>query len=85
MEAVLLGAIATGSLLVGLFFLKFWRQTRDRFFLFFAAAFWLEAGNRVALALLPDASEASPVFYFLRVVSYGLILVAIWQKNRSRR
>lgn len=36
---MLTGAIALASLLVGLFFFRFWRQTRDRFFLYFALAF----------------------------------------------
>ena len=32
MEQILLGANAMASLVVGLFFLRFWRDTRDRFF-----------------------------------------------------
>ncbi|HYF43385.1 MAG TPA: DUF5985 family protein [Ramlibacter sp.] len=82
MNQMLMGAIAAGSLVAGLFFFRFWRTTRDRFFLFFALSFWLEAGNRVALGLLVNSSELEPVFYLLRVVAYGLILVAILQKNR---
>jgi len=84
MELLLTGAIAVASLMVGLFFFRFWRHTRDKFFLYFAASFWIEAVNRVALGLLPEASEGSPGFYGIRIVAYGLILVAIWQKNRPR-
>lgn len=76
------GAIAVGLFAVTLFFVRFWRQTRDRFFLYFAVSFAIEMGNRIALASLPDATESEPFFYGLRVVSYGLILLAIWQKNR---
>ena len=83
MEQVLLGCIAMGWAVAGLFFFRFWRRTRDRFFLFFAASFWIESINRVALGLWANASETTPVFYGIRLVSYGLILVAIWQKNRS--
>ena len=36
MEQMLTGAIAVGSLVAGLFFFRFWRHTRDRFFLWFA-------------------------------------------------
>ena len=79
----MLGAIAAGAATVALFFLRFWRQTRDRFFLLFAAAFALEAVDRVALAMLPYADEDEPLFYLVRLVAYGLILVAIWQKNRG--
>jgi len=84
MQQMLMGAIAAGWLLAGLFFFRFWRQTHDRFFLWFALSFWLEAGNRVALALVTDVGEDNPAFYGVRVVAYGLILLAIWQKNRPR-
>lgn len=85
MNDLLMGAIAVGSLLTGLFFFRFWHQTRDSFFLCFAGSFWLEAGNRMALALVDHADEQEPLFYLVRLVAYGLILAAIWQKNRRRR
>ena len=85
MEQMLSGAIAVGWLLAGLFFFRFWRHTRDRFFLFFALSFWLEAANRVALGVWAAANEHDPILYGVRVVAYGLILLAIWQKNRPRR
>ena len=84
MEQMLTGAIAVGWLVAGLFFFRFWRHTRDRFFLWFALSFWLEAANRVALGLWSGATEHNPVLYGVRVVAYGLILLAIWQKNRPR-
>ena len=84
MDDLLMGAIAAGSGFAGLFFFRFWRHTRDRFFLFFAGSFWLEAINRVALAMLPYANEQEPLFYLVRLVAYGLIIAAIWQKNRGR-
>lgn len=79
---MLTGAIAISSFLVGLFFFRFWRNSRDRFFLLFALSFWIEAVDRVALGLLQGASESQPLFYRGRVLAYGLIVVAIWQKNR---
>lgn len=84
MEQMLMGGIAMGWAVAGLFFFRFWRHTRDRFFLFFAASFWIESINRVALGLWANASETNPLFYSIRLVSYGLILLAIWQKNRKR-
>ena len=84
MEQMLSGAIAVGWLAAGLFFFRFWRHTRDRFFLWFALSFWLEAGNRIALGTIAATREDNPVIYGLRVVAYGLILLAIWQKNRPR-
>lgn len=85
MAQMLSGAIAIGWLVAGLFFFRFWFQTRDRFFLWFALSFWLEAGNRVALGLLAGLAEDSPALYGIRVIAYGLIVLAIWQKNRPRR
>lgn len=84
MNQMLMGAIAAASLLAGLFFFRFWRHTRDVFFLFFALSFWIEAGNRVALGLLAGADEDGVAFYSVRLVAYGLILLAIWHKNRPR-
>ena len=84
MEQMLTGAIAVGWLVAGLFFFRFWRQTHDRFFLWFALSFWLESANRVALGLWDGATEHSPVLYGVRVVAYGLILLAVWQKNRPQ-
>jgi hypothetical protein len=45
---------------------------------------WLESANRVALGVWDGASEHSPWLYGVRMVSYGLILLAVWQKNRPR-
>jgi len=81
---MLMGAIAVASLLAGLFFLRFWRSSKDRFFLYFAISFCIEGLSRIALALLTEAREDSPLFYGVRIVAYGLILAAIWQKNRRR-
>ena len=83
MNTVLMGAIAMGSAMAGLFFFKFWRRSGDRFFVYFALSFWLEAVNRIVLALVAG-DELAPVIYGLRVVAYGLILFAIIQKNRGR-
>ncbi|WP_411885296.1 DUF5985 family protein [Polaromonas sp. YR568] len=85
MNQMLMGAIAVTSLLAGLFFFKFWRHTRDLFFLYFALSFWLEAVNRFVLGLMIGAHEDGVLFYSVRLAAYGLILLAIWQKNRPLR
>lgn len=84
MEQLAMGFIATGALFAGLFFFRFWWHTGDRLFLYFAGSFWLEAVNRVALALLRQADEHEPLFYLVRLLAYSLIVAAIWQKNRKR-
>jgi hypothetical protein len=85
MNELLLGGVVVGSVVAGLFFLRYWRSSGDRFFLFLMLSFWIEAGNRVDMALTHAWSEDAPVHYFIRLVSYGLILVAIWDKNRPDR
>ena len=84
MNQLLLGGIAVGCLAVGLFFLRYWRSSGDRFFMFFMLSFWIEALNRVHLAVNTAWTEESSVHYVVRLVSYGLIVVAIWDKNRRR-
>ncbi|HJT99034.1 MAG TPA: DUF5985 family protein [Rhodanobacteraceae bacterium] len=83
MSNFLYGAIAMAAAIAALFFLRFHRRTGDRFFLYFSATFALESASRV-LAVLLNESEHSPWFYVLRIVAYGLIVVAIVDKNIPR-
>lgn len=84
MKDFVLGAIAMASLVVGLYFVRSWRRTGDRFFLFFAASFLIEAANRALLAGLEGVLENSPVYFLIRLLSYALIVVAIVDKNARR-
>jgi uncharacterized membrane protein HdeD (DUF308 family) len=83
-SAVLLGAVAMASGVAALFFLRFWRQTRDSFFLFFAAAFGLDALARFVLGFAKLSEETQPIIYLARLVTFCLIIVAIIRKNRPR-
>ena len=67
--------------MIGLFFLKFYRSSHDRFFLMFALAFWLEALGRGFEAMLAASDEYDSVAYLTRLVAYVLILAAIFDKN----
>jgi hypothetical protein len=84
MHDILTGAIAMASVTVGVFFLKYWKMTRDRFFLYFAASFWIEGLNRVHMGLTDPSVEYRAASYLVRLLAYGLIVVAIWEKNRRR-
>ncbi len=86
MSSFITGALTTGYLLLGLFFLKFWRRTRDRFFAYFACAFWLMAAGEGAFAIAGGNSEnTSPSIYLLRLFGFILIIVAIVRKNVEAR
>ena len=82
MPLLLLGAIAMGSVVAGIFFLRSWRKTGDRLFLFFAISFFVEGGNRFGLGLTANPNEADPVVYIVRFVSFLLIIIGIVDKNR---
>lgn len=84
MNDVLLGAIGMGSLVISLFFLRYWRSSRDRFFLYFAISFFAEGLNRFHMGLKLGLPEDAPIAYVIRAISYGLILYAILDKNRRR-
>lgn len=85
LNSVLLGAIAMASLVAALFFLRFWRQTSDRFFLWFAVAFAIDAASRFVLGLGRVSEESEPFFYIPRLVMFGLIIIAIVLKNRPEK
>ncbi|WP_202594004.1 DUF5985 family protein [Noviluteimonas dokdonensis] len=81
----MLGMISMGCAVAALLFLRFWRTSRDRFFVFFAAAFAIEAVNRAVFAYIgPGASEYQLGYVLARLVAFALILVAILDKNTRR-
>lgn len=82
-EGFLLGIIVTASLTAAGFFWRFYRQTRDKLFLAFAAAFAIEGFNRMAFLLVDKPNEGSPIIYLVRLVAFLLILGAIVAKNRD--
>jgi hypothetical protein len=82
-EGFLLGVIVMASATAGCFFLKFWRQSRDPRFLVFAAAFLIEAINRLGFLFLDNPNEGNWIIYTVRLISYLLILIGIVNKNRQ--
>jgi hypothetical protein len=81
----LLGATSMAAAVAGLIFLRMWRESRDRLYALFASAFWLEALGRIGLLWTPDAGQADVSRYALRIVAYGMIVLAIIDKNVRRR
>jgi hypothetical protein len=79
------GALVMACLACALFFLRFWRSSRDRLFAFFALAFGVMSCNWMALTLLAVDDERRHYLYIIRLVSFLLILYAIWDKNRAGR
>lgn len=79
------GMILMGYLVGGIFFLRFWRDSRDRLFLMFGIAFFLLALQRLGLYLNHSSHESSTGWYFVRLAAFLLILLAIVDKNRGRK
>jgi hypothetical protein len=79
------GAIALGSWVIGLIYLRFYRRVKDRLFAIFAGAFWLLAMERVLLASVAKDQEGRPLIYLIRLLAFVLIIVAVLDKNRAPR
>jgi hypothetical protein len=76
------GALTLASLVAGLFFLRFWRDSRDRLFLFFACAFVALAANWFGLARAPHVPETDASAFLPRLLAFLLIIAGIIDRNR---
>lgn len=83
--AFVTGILTALYLIAGLFFLRFWRRTRDGLFLAFAAAFALLALNQGILALGGLLREEQTWVYLLRLAAFLLIILGIARKNIGRQ
>ena len=77
------GAVTFGFIIASLFFLRFWRSTREQLFLAFAAAFFLLGLGQALLAVGEVLVEERSWLYLFRLAAFGVILVAIIRKNRG--
>lgn len=75
------GALAMGSAIAALFFLRFWRETTDRLFVFFALAFSTLSVHWVALGIVNPVMETRHQLYVVRLAAFVLILIGILDKN----
>ena len=76
------GAVAMGFAVAALFFLKFWRRTREALFLAFSAAFLLLGATHALLTLAEIPVEERSWVFLLRLAAFLLILGALWWQNR---
>lgn len=84
LNAFLSGAFMTALAIGGLFFFKFWKQSRDRLFLQFAVAFWMLAAERIPLVFYHHSQEPGSLVYLVRLCAFLIILSAIYNKNRVK-
>jgi hypothetical protein len=81
MNVFVSGALMFGFAIAGLFFYRFWKDTRDRLFLLFALAFFMLSVNRIFLVIAGTDSEIRTYLYCIRLAAFGLIIYAIVEKN----
>ncbi len=80
-EAFLLGTISMASFTASLFFLRFWKETRDFVFFAFAVFFVIEGIIRFATLFIAQPNEGHPALYLARLVGLLFIFAAILIKN----
>jgi len=85
LKQFLWGMLTMGNLVAALLLLRFWRVSRDRLFLFFAAAFATLALNWLGLSVIDPALELRHFAYWLRFCAFLLLIAGIVDKNRRRR
>ena len=81
----LAGATTMGFFVAALFFLRFWRNTRDTLFASFALSFALLGLGQAILALGGLPVEERSWVYLIRLTAFLIIIAAIARKNLSAR
>ena len=81
MMAFFHGMVTMGFIIAGLFFLRFWRRTKDGLFVAFALAFWLLALNQVFLGFSGGANSDQSWEFLPNLGAFGLLILAILLKN----
>lgn len=84
-EIFVLGGLTVMFMTAGIFFLRFWRDSRDSFFLAFAISFLIKGLNHVPRVFMDRPNLGSPWNYLVDLCSSLLILAAIIRKNLRRK
>lgn len=79
------GGLAMGYLVAAVFFLRFWRSSREGLFLAFAAAFGLMSLAQVLPLLVGTGREWDGHVYLPRLAAFVTIIAAILIKNLPPR
>ena len=84
-QMFLRGGLVVACFVAGLFFLHYYRQTRDRIFVFFVVAFWSLAAHWVGLAIANPELESRHYIFLFRLLAFVALIVGILDKNRRSR
>ncbi|MBL9013088.1 MAG: hypothetical protein JNL83_02865 [Myxococcales bacterium] len=78
------GALSLGCAVIAIFFLRYYRLSRDELFLWFAGAF-VALGAQWTLLAFSRGSEHAHLSYLVRFAAFLMIVIGILRKNRSLR
>lgn len=77
------GVFMMACFVAAVFFLKFWRRTTDKLFLYFSFSFFLLMIERILLGIFGSIQEPQPQIYIIRLCAFLLIIYAIIHKNKE--
>jgi hypothetical protein len=81
LDMFLLGYIAAVSAVVALYFLRFWKETRDFLFMAFAIFFIVQGGTRAFALSTSSPNLALDWVNIVRLLAVLLLIAAILRKN----
>lgn len=81
LDIFLLGFIAALSAAATVFFLRYWKETRDSLFLAFAVFFAVQGGTRIVDLTSPNSNLIVGWVYILRLLAVVLVVAAILRRN----
>lgn len=81
----LYGGLTTLCVLVGVFFLRYWKTQNERLFLWFTFAFWAFAASWGVHLVFATSEETGPNVYLFRLGGFLMIGIGIVDKNRRAR
>ncbi len=82
LDLFLIGYIAAASAAVSLFFLRFWKETRDFLFMAFAIFFAVQGVASAFAVSVENPNMVIDWLYVLRLLAVLLVVTAILRKNR---
>lgn len=85
MNDFLQGIITVNFLAIGLFFFRFYKDTKDRLFLWFAISFFTMSINRFLLFETQAVLEERTWLFLIRLAAFLMIIIAIIDKNRPAK
>ncbi|MBX9693298.1 MAG: hypothetical protein K2Z81_12995 [Cyanobacteria bacterium] len=75
------GSTMMAEIGIAVFFFKFWRNSKDRLFAYFAFSFITLAISQIVVFCYGDKGNFSLYGYSVRLIAFALIIVGIVEKN----